>query len=200
MNSANVEAFLELLFMDCEDAGTPVEGRPGIVRYPVRSFEDEDLHLTTYESEEEHLLALDSDSHTPAYEAAMLAMLSLRRYWRETSEYYAEKTPAEVMEALSDDVVQVLNLLGRVKANLSELATTEHTLGVRAEAAEADMKKAESALRKVEKEVKGHNLRLAMAKRRIKMMKVLTEAPIEQVARLGKDNDQQPTPTGAETK
>ena len=189
MSPVNLENFVRNLFMDCSEAGDPVPGRPGWVQLmdsplapeyrQVRAYNDED-----YERNE---TALDPSEHGAAYDIAMLALLHLRKYWIETSEWVEEKRPEDALGSMAEDVEKVIEHLVTIRSALQVMERGENILTGEVKMKEAALAKVKLFLQQAKVAEADAAATLNSSSWARDLFRVLNEGPVEQLARVGQD-------------
>ena len=182
---ARIEAFLKNMLVDSEDYG---ENDGKFTRWTRMKLDDSDLVIRAYQEDPEHPFQQDPGGHGPAYAAAMEAMILLRHWWFESIDYTGALPHAEALTSMANDASAVAEIIEnhaktlRVMAELPQPAEAER-LNASLRDAQKDLVNHERKMRELRALVECHEARQALHS-------ILTEGPVEQLARVAENNNQ----------
>jgi len=198
MNQQNVQDFLDYLIGDSElFAASDVKGREGFkqMNFMELSAEERLLAPSDVENGSPHPVSFPFDEdHLVALEIATIAMLHLRRYWRESDDFMADRTKKDLFHYILSDLDAVIDHMRGYKSAIIALAATVSTSDPAKTLAAANSvkSKAARAAREAKWEEEKAGREVAKVKVGLAMSAILDRVPVEQLAAsLGGESDEE---------
>lgn len=199
MDASKLETFLDLILVDSVGQGTNIPERPGYVYWELDDgfLKHQDFHVLAWDETGKNPFQLDGDSNHTASICAMSALLQLRKYWKDgyiEDNYGVE----EALDSMSGDVQAVISLLTEFRSKLLLLKTGEVGLQSLVKKAEAEASVASSTGWTAKQKEILTATAAAKASYTLDLYKILTEGPVEELARVSLPPEPKLSPLGKE--
>jgi hypothetical protein len=188
MEASKLHAFLDRILVDSVGASAdlPNTKETGYV-YWEDNYEipkHEDFHVLDYGSAEGSPFRLDGDSNHSVFMCTMALLIRLRKYWRDGYLEGEEPELNDALDSMSSDVQSAIEHLIQFRNALLLLKTGEDALRLKLKKTEVERSAAVLARHTAQQKENAATFATTEAKYTLDLYKILTEGPVEQLARL----------------